>query len=51
MANDPTALPSKDLPDRTLALWMLDRMQDSEEFLAEIQAARKDRKARRARRS
>jgi hypothetical protein len=40
MANDPTALPSKDLPDRELALWMLDRMQDSEAFLAEIQAAR-----------
>ena len=40
MANDPTALPSKGLPDRELALWMLDRMQDSEEFLAEIQAAR-----------
>jgi hypothetical protein len=28
------------MPDRALALWMLDRMADSEEFLAVIQAAR-----------
>jgi hypothetical protein len=40
MSNDPTTMPSKGLPDRELALWMLDRMQDSEAFLAEIQAAR-----------
>lgn len=39
MANN-TALPSKDLPDRELALWLIDRMQASEEFLAVIQAAR-----------
>ena len=41
MTNDLSALPNKSLPDQALALWMLDRMQDSETFLAVIQAARK----------
>ena len=33
--------PHRDMPDQALALWMLDRMRDSEEFLGVIQAARK----------
>ena len=33
--------PHRDTPDKALALWMLDRMRDSEEFLGVIQAARK----------
>jgi hypothetical protein len=32
--------PSTDASDQELALWMLDRMQDSEKFLAVIKAAR-----------
>ena len=40
MPSDPTDLPDKSLPDQALALWMLDRMQDSEKFLGIIQAAR-----------
>ena len=33
--------PHRDTPDKALALWMLDRMRDSEEFLGVIQAARR----------
>ena len=33
--------PHRDMPDQALALWMLSRMRDSEEFLGVIQAARK----------
>jgi hypothetical protein len=40
MANNPTALPHKDMADKELALWMLERMKDSQEFLGIIQKAR-----------
>jgi hypothetical protein len=40
MANNPTALPRKDMGDKELALWMLERMKDSQEFLGVIQKAR-----------
>ena len=39
MANDPTALPRKDAADTELALWMLERMRDSDGFLGVIRAA------------
>ena len=41
MASDPRPLPRKDMPDRELALWMLERMRDSEAFLGVLQKARK----------
>lgn len=41
MANDPTALPRKDAADTELALWMLERMRDSDGFLGVIRAARR----------
>jgi hypothetical protein len=40
MANNPTPLPHQHKGDKELALWMLERMQDSEEFLGVIQKAR-----------
>lgn len=40
MANNSTALPHKDMADKELALWMLERMKDSQEFLGIIQKAR-----------
>lgn len=40
MANDPMALPRKNATDKELALWMLERMRDSEKFLGVIRAAR-----------
>ena len=40
MANDPTSVPRHDAADTELALWMLERMRDSEEFLGVIRAAR-----------
>ncbi|MEQ1615978.1 MAG: hypothetical protein ABL904_24735 [Hyphomicrobiaceae bacterium] len=41
MPSDPRPLPHKDMPDSELALWMLERMRDSEEFLGVLQKARK----------
>lgn len=41
MANNPLHLPHKGATDKELALWMLDRMRDSEEFLGVLQKARK----------
>ena len=40
MANNSTSLPHKDMADQELALWMLERMRDSEEFLGIILKAR-----------
>ncbi len=40
MANDPNGRPKSDAPDKELALWMLERMRDSEGFLGVIRAAR-----------
>ena len=40
MANNSIAQPHKDMADKDLALWMLERMRDSEEFLGVIQKAR-----------
>ena len=40
MPNNPIAQPHKDMADKDLALWMLERMRDSEEFLGVIQKAR-----------
>jgi hypothetical protein len=40
MSNNPTALPRNDMGDKELALWMLERMKDSQEFLGVIQKAR-----------
>lgn len=41
MPNSSSPLPHKGMPDKDLALWMLERMRDSEEFLAVLQKARK----------
>ncbi len=41
MPNSSSPLPHIDTPDRELALWMLERMRDSEEFLGVLQKARK----------
>jgi len=40
MANNLTSVPRHDAPDRELALWMLERMRDSQDFLGVIRAAR-----------
>lgn len=40
MANEPGNLPKQGASDKELALWMLARMRDSEEFLGVIRAAR-----------
>ena len=40
MPNNPITQPHKDMADKDLALWMLERMRDSEEFLGVIQKAR-----------
>ena len=41
MANSSSTLPHMGMPDKDLALWMLERMRDSEEFLAVLQKARR----------
>ena len=41
MPNSSSALPHKDASDQDLALWMLERMRDSKEFLSVLQKARK----------
>jgi hypothetical protein len=40
MANNVKGFPKKDAGEQELALWMLDRMRDSEKFLGVIRAAR-----------
>ena len=40
MANNHTTAPTADASDQVLALWMLERMRDSERFLGVIKAAR-----------
>lgn len=40
MANETQAMPSITAPDPVLALWMLERMRDSEQFLGVLRAAR-----------
>ncbi len=40
MASDPIFAPHKDMADKVLALWMLQRMRDSEEFLGVLRKAR-----------
>ncbi len=40
MPDNHTATPTVDASDQTLALWMLERMRDSERFLGVIKAAR-----------
>lgn len=41
MPNSSSPLPHNGMPDKELALWMLVRMRDSEEFLGVLQKARK----------
>ncbi len=41
MPNKINVTPDRDMPDRVLALWMLRRMRDSEEFIGVIQEARR----------
>lgn len=41
MANSSSPLPHNGMSDKDLALWMLERMRDSEEFLTVLQKARK----------
>jgi hypothetical protein len=41
MPNKIEEIPDRDMPDGVLALWMLGRMRDSEEFIGVIQAARR----------
>lgn len=41
MPNKIDEAPDRNMPDRVLALWMLGRMRDSEEFIGVIQAARR----------
>jgi len=40
MSNNSIEQPHKDMPDKDLAMWMLERMRDSEAFLAILQKAR-----------
>ena len=40
MANNPNGRPKADAPDKVLALWMLERMRDSEGFLGVLRDAR-----------
>ena len=40
MANNHTTMPTADASDQALALWMLERMRDSDRFLGVIKAAR-----------
>jgi len=40
MANDPTGLPKADAGEKELALWMLERIHDSEKFMGLIRDAR-----------
>ena len=40
MASDPIAAAHKDMADKDLALWLLQRMRDSEEFLGVLRKAR-----------